>query len=65
MTAHHATNLGLHLCARVIRVQGWPSEAVVVKDNRHVGAQPGEILNEANATVSDNTNYQVVTAPRE
>lgn len=47
-----------------IRVQGWPSEKVVVKDNRHVGAKPGKLLNEANAELANNTNYEVSTPAR-
>ncbi len=47
-----------------IRVQGWPSEQVVVKDNRHLGAKPGKLLNEAGAELANNTNYEVSTPPR-
>ncbi len=47
-----------------IRVQGWPSEKVVVKGNRHLGAMPGKLLNEANAEVANNTNYEVSSPPR-
>ncbi|MGC8743537.1 MAG: hypothetical protein ACP5T0_06635 [Verrucomicrobiia bacterium] len=42
-----------------IRVMGHPSEKVVVKDNRHIGANPGVILNEANAEIINNKNYIV------
>ena len=42
-----------------IRVMGWPAEAVIIKGNRHVGATPGIILNEANAEISNNENYGV------
>lgn len=47
-----------------IRVQGWPAEKVVVQDNRHLGAQPGRLLNEANAELANNHNYEVSTPAR-
>lgn len=47
-----------------IRVQGWPSEKVVVKDNRHIGTKPGRLLDEANAVLSNNSNYEVQTVER-
>jgi len=47
-----------------IRVMGWPAEKVVIKDNKHVGAKAGVILNEANADVSNNTNYEVKVPER-
>jgi hypothetical protein len=43
-----------------IRVQGWPAEIVVVKDNRHLGAKAGKLINEANAELANNTNYEVI-----
>lgn len=42
-----------------IRVYGFPSEKVVVKDNKHMGEKPGVILNEANAELINNINYIV------
>ncbi len=42
-----------------IRVQGWPAEKVVVKDNRHLGAKPGKLIDEASAELANNTNYEV------
>jgi len=47
-----------------IRVMGRPSEKVVVKDNRHLGAKPGKLINEANADLANNTNYEVSTPAR-
>jgi hypothetical protein len=47
-----------------IRVQGWPSEKVVVRDNRHLGDKPGKLVNEANAELANNTNYEVSTGKR-
>lgn len=44
-----------------IRVMGRPAEKVVVKANRHAGNTPGVILNEANADIGDNSNYEVKT----
>ncbi len=44
-----------------IRVYGYPSEKVVVKDNKHIGEKPGVILNEANAELNNNVNYIVKT----
>ena len=49
---------------RGIRVMGWPAEKIVVKDNRHLGAKPGKLLNEASAAVASNTNYEVSTPAR-
>ena len=43
-----------------IRVQGWPAEKVVVKDNRHLGAKLGKLIKEANAELANNANYDVV-----
>ncbi|MGC8830382.1 MAG: hypothetical protein ACP5K7_01865 [Verrucomicrobiia bacterium] len=45
-----------------IRVYGFPSEKVVVKDNRHIGEKQGVILNEANAELENNVNYIVKTS---
>ncbi len=42
-----------------IRVQGWPAENVVVKDNRHLGAKPGKLIDEASADLANNTHYEV------
>ncbi len=47
-----------------IRVAGRPAEEVVIKDNRHMGATPGVILNEASAEVANNTHYEVKLAAR-
>jgi hypothetical protein len=47
-----------------IRVMGWPAEKVVVKDNRHLGVKPGTLLNEANAAVANNENYEISTPAR-
>ncbi len=44
-----------------IRVQGWPAEKVVVRDNRHVATKPGLLINEADAELANNTNYEVRT----
>jgi hypothetical protein len=47
-----------------IRVQGWPSEKVVVKDNRHVGETPAALLNDCpSAELANNTNYEVKQTP--
>ena len=43
---------------------GWPAEEVVVRDNRHLGAKPGTLWNEANGDVAGNANYEVSTPPR-
>lgn len=48
---------------RGIRVQGRPSEEVVVRDNRHEGSAPGVILNDAEAEVAGNANYEVRASP--
>ena len=42
-----------------IRVQGWPAEKVVVKDNRHLGTKPGKLIDEAIADLANNANYEV------
>ena len=47
-----------------IRVMGWPAAQVVVRQNRHLGAKPGRILNEAEAELAHNTNYEVSALPR-
>jgi hypothetical protein len=47
-----------------IRVMGWPAEKVVIKDNRHAGATPGVILNEAQAELANNTHYEVKVVER-
>jgi len=47
-----------------IRVYGYPSEKVVVKDNKHIGEKPGVILNEANAELNNNVNYIVKIAQK-
>lgn len=47
-----------------IRVMGWPAAQVVVRQNRHLGAKPGRILNEAEAELAHNTNYEVSAPPR-
>jgi hypothetical protein len=44
-----------------IRLAGAPAADNVIKGNRHLGPQPGVILNQANATVEGNENYQVAT----
>ena len=44
-----------------IRVQGWPAEKVVVRDNRHLGAKPGKLIDEASAELANNANYEVRT----
>ena len=47
-----------------LRVMGWPSEKVIVKDNRHLGAKPGKLINEANADLANNKTYEVSTPSR-
>jgi len=42
-----------------IRVRGHPAERVVVKGNRHASTTTGVIFDEANAEVSNNSNYEV------
>lgn len=43
-----------------IRVQGSPSEKVVVKDNRHLGETPAALFNDCpSAELANNTNYEV------
>jgi hypothetical protein len=44
-----------------IRIAGAPASDNVVKDNRHVGAKRGVIVNEASAVVEGNENYDVKT----
>lgn len=47
-----------------IRILGYPSEKVIVKDNRHLSDKPGVILNEANAELINNQNYIVKSQSR-
>ncbi len=35
----------------------------VVKDNRHLGARPGKLIDEASADLANNTNYEVCSVP--
>lgn len=46
-----------------IRVQGWPAEKVVVQDNRHLGAKPGKLIDEASAELANNANYEARSVP--
>jgi hypothetical protein len=47
-----------------IRIQGWPAEKVVVKDNQHIGDKPAALLNDCpNAELANNTNYEVKQSP--
>jgi len=40
-----------------ILIAGEPVENNLIKNNRHVGSEPGEIRNEANAKLENNQNY--------
>ncbi|MCX8155539.1 MAG: glycoside hydrolase family 55 protein [Verrucomicrobiae bacterium] len=45
--------------ANGIRLMGAPAAENVIKGNRHLGPKPGVILNQANAVVEGNENYEV------